>query len=78
MQETLGCTSMYILDDKDAYDKGVADAFESAAGDINLEVAGHEGWDADASNYKSLFTKIKASGWATSTSRASPASTVAS
>ena len=43
MQETLGCTSMYILDDKDAYGKGVADAFESAAGDINLEVAGHEG-----------------------------------
>ena len=62
MQETLGCTSMYILDDKDAYGKGVADAFESAAGDIGLEVAGHEGWDANASNYKSLFTKIKASG----------------
>jgi branched-chain amino acid transport system substrate-binding protein len=62
MMETLGCTSMYILDDKDAYGKGVADAFEIAANDIGLEVAGHEGWDANASNYKALFTKIKGSG----------------
>ena len=62
MQETLGCTSVYILDDKDAYGKGVADSFESAAGDIGLEVAGHEGWDTNASNYKALFTKIKGTG----------------
>jgi branched-chain amino acid transport system substrate-binding protein len=62
MQETLGVTSVFILDDKDAYGKGVADAFESAANDLGLEVAGHEGWDANASNYKALMTKIKATG----------------
>src|SRR5215211_5707917 len=34
MKEKIGVTSVYILDDKDAYGKGVADAFEQAAGDI--------------------------------------------
>jgi branched-chain amino acid transport system substrate-binding protein len=58
MMETLECTSVYVLDDKDAYGKGVADAFEIAAKEIGLKVAGHEGWDTNASNYKALFTKI--------------------
>jgi branched-chain amino acid transport system substrate-binding protein len=62
MMETLGCQSVYVLDDKGAYGKGVADAFEIAANDIGLDVAGHEGWDANASNYKALFTKIKGTG----------------
>jgi branched-chain amino acid transport system substrate-binding protein len=62
MMNELGVTSVFILDDKDAYGKGVADAFEIAAKDIGLKVAGHEGWDANASNYKALFTKIKATG----------------
>jgi branched-chain amino acid transport system substrate-binding protein len=62
MKDTLGVTKVFILDDKDAYGKGVADAFEAAAKDIGLEVAGHEGWDANASNYKALMTKVKATG----------------
>jgi branched-chain amino acid transport system substrate-binding protein len=62
MKDKLGVTKVFILDDKDAYGKGVADAFESAANDIGLAVAGHEGWDANAQNYKALMTKIKASG----------------
>jgi branched-chain amino acid transport system substrate-binding protein len=62
MMETLGVTSVFILDDKDAYGKGVADSFEQASNDIGLEVAGHEGWDANASNYRALMTKIKATG----------------
>jgi branched-chain amino acid transport system substrate-binding protein len=57
-----GCTSVYILDDKELYGKGVADAFESAAKDIGLEVKGHEGWDKAAQNYQALMSKIKASG----------------
>ena len=56
------CTSVYILDDKELYGKGVADAFESAAKEIGLEVAGHEGWDKSAQNYQALMSKIKASG----------------
>jgi branched-chain amino acid transport system substrate-binding protein len=62
MKDTLGVTKVYILDDKDAYGKGVADAFEIAAKDIGLEVVGHTGWDANAQNYKALMTQIKASG----------------
>jgi branched-chain amino acid transport system substrate-binding protein len=62
MKDKLGVTKVYILDDKDAYGKGVADAFEQAAKDIGLEVAGHEGWDANAQNYKALMTSIKSSG----------------
>jgi branched-chain amino acid transport system substrate-binding protein len=62
MKDSLGVTSVYILDDKDAYGKGVADAFEQAANDIGLKVAGHTGWDANAQNYKALMTQIKATG----------------
>jgi branched-chain amino acid transport system substrate-binding protein len=62
MAGTLGVTKVYILDDKDAYGKGVADAFEIAAPDAGLEVVGHTGWDANAQNYTSLMTKVKASG----------------
>ena len=40
MKDKLGVTKVYILDDKEAYGKGVADAFEIAAKDIGLEVAG--------------------------------------
>jgi len=58
----LGVTKVYILDDKDAYGKGVADAFEIAAPDAGLEVVGHTGWDAKASNYKALMTQVKSSG----------------
>jgi branched-chain amino acid transport system substrate-binding protein len=62
MKDKLGVTKVFILDDKDAYGKGVADAFEQAANKIGLAVAGHEGWDANAQNYQALMTKIKSSG----------------
>ncbi len=62
MKDVLGVTKVYILDDKELYGKGVADAFEGSANDIGLQVVGHEGWDKDAQNYTSLMTKIKASG----------------
>jgi branched-chain amino acid transport system substrate-binding protein len=62
MKDDLGVTKVYILDDKELYGKGVADAFEAAATDAGLEVVGHEGWDKDAQNYRALMTKIKASG----------------
>jgi branched-chain amino acid transport system substrate-binding protein len=62
MKDELGVTSVFILDDKELYGKGVADAFEDAAKNIGLKVAGHEGWDKDAPNYTSLMTKIKATG----------------
>jgi branched-chain amino acid transport system substrate-binding protein len=62
MKDTLGVTKVFILDDKELYGKGVADAFESSAEEIGIEVVGHEGWDKDAQNYRALMTKIKATG----------------
>ncbi len=62
MKDELGVTSVFILDDKELYGKGVADAFQDAAETIGLKVAGHEGWDKDAPNYTALMTKIKATG----------------
>jgi branched-chain amino acid transport system substrate-binding protein len=62
MKDKLGVTKVFILDDKDAYGKGVADAFEDAAKNVGLAVAGHEGWDANAQNYKALMTTIKSTG----------------
>ena len=62
LKNDLGAKSVYILDDKELYGKGVADAFEDSAKTVGLEVAGHEGWDKDAPNYTALMTKIKATG----------------
>jgi branched-chain amino acid transport system substrate-binding protein len=62
LKDDLGVTKVFILDDKELYGKGVADAFEDAAGEAGLEVVGHEGWDKDAPNYSALMTKIKATG----------------
>ncbi len=58
----LGVTKVFILDDKEQYGKGVADAFESYAKEIGLEVVGHEGWDKSAQNYTALMTQIEGTG----------------
>jgi len=58
----LGCTKAYVLHDREVYGKGIADIFRAHAGKIGLEVPGYDGIDAKAANYKSLATKIKATG----------------
>jgi len=62
MMNELGVTKVFILDDKEQYGKGVADAFEIEAREIGLEVAGHVGWDKDAPNYTALMTQIRSTG----------------
>jgi branched-chain amino acid transport system substrate-binding protein len=62
MKDELGVKKVFILDDKELYGKGVADAFEGAANEVGLQVVGHEGWDKDSPNYTALMTAIKASG----------------
>jgi branched-chain amino acid transport system substrate-binding protein len=62
MKDELGVKKVFILDDKELYGKGVADAFEGSAKEAGLQVVGHEGWDKDAPNYTALMTKIKATG----------------
>ncbi len=62
MKDELGVTKVYVLNDKELYGKGVADAFASSAEEVGLEVVANEGWDKDAPNYRALMTKIRDSG----------------
>jgi branched-chain amino acid transport system substrate-binding protein len=57
-----GVTSVYILDDAEVYGKGVAKNTQAAAEEQGLEIAGTDSWDGQASNYRALAAKIKASG----------------
>ncbi len=53
-----GLESVYILDDKETYGKGVADEFQGAAEELGIEVVGREGIDGSAANYRSLMNKV--------------------
>lgn len=57
-----GVTSVYILNDKEAYGLGVATNFKNAAEAVGIKIAGFEAWDPKASSYEALFNKVKASG----------------
>jgi len=53
---------LYVLDDKEVYGKGVADAVAADAKKAGLQVVGDEGIDPKAANYRSLASKMKAAG----------------
>ena len=55
-----GVQTVFILDDRETYGKGVADEFQGAAQDLGIEVIGREGIDGSAPNYRSLMNKIAA------------------
>ena len=55
-----GRTSVYILNDKEAYGLGVARNFRGAAQAAGIKVLGFDAYDPKAPNYQALFTKIKA------------------
>ena len=57
-----GTTSVYILNDKEAYGLGVATNTRNAAEHLGIEVVGFEAWDPKASNYEALMRKISQSG----------------
>jgi branched-chain amino acid transport system substrate-binding protein len=57
-----GCTSVYILNDKEVYGAGLAKNIESAAQEQGLEVAANEGIDPKAPNFRSQASTIKSSG----------------
>jgi branched-chain amino acid transport system substrate-binding protein len=57
-----GVTSVYILNDKEAYGLGVATNFRNAAENVGIKVAGFEAWDPKASSYEALFRKISGTG----------------
>lgn len=60
--KSLEVKKVYILDDQELYGKGIADVFEKTAKAQGLQVLGHEGIDAKASDYRALMTKIKGLG----------------
>jgi branched-chain amino acid transport system substrate-binding protein len=55
----MGGKSVYLLDDRGLYGKGIADVFEVTASEIGLSVVGREGIDPKAQEYRSLMAKIK-------------------
>ncbi|HEX2416390.1 MAG TPA: branched-chain amino acid ABC transporter substrate-binding protein [Thermoleophilaceae bacterium] len=57
-----GCQAAYILNDKEVYGAGLARNIESAANEIGLEVAGNEGIDPKAPNFRSQAAQVKSSG----------------
>ena len=56
------CASAYVLNDKEVYGAGLAKNVELAAKKAGLEIKGDEGIDKNAANYRSLASKIKATG----------------
>lgn len=58
--QKMGVKSAFVLHDREVYGKGIADIFKAHCEKIGIEVAGYEGIDTKAANYKSLASKIKA------------------
>ena len=57
-----GCTTTYILNDKEVYGAGLARNIEAAAKAQGLEVAGNEGIDPKAPNFRSQASTIADAG----------------
>jgi len=60
--KSLGFKKVYVLNDKQTYGFGVAKTYAAAAKKLGITVVANEGWDAKASSYEALATRIKASG----------------
>ncbi|MGN6609541.1 MAG: branched-chain amino acid ABC transporter substrate-binding protein [Jatrophihabitans sp.] len=60
--QTLKVKKCYIVNDNSTYGQGVGRAFQTAAQKDGITVAGNDAWDAKATNYTALFTKIKNTG----------------
>jgi branched-chain amino acid transport system substrate-binding protein len=56
----MGGKSVYVLDDRGLYGKGIADVFTATSTKLGLRVLGREGIDPKAQEYRSLMSKIKA------------------
>jgi branched-chain amino acid transport system substrate-binding protein len=57
-----GCQTVYILNDKEVYGAGLSRNIESSAKDQGLEVAGNEGIDPKAPNFRSQASTIADAG----------------
>jgi branched-chain amino acid transport system substrate-binding protein len=70
VKNTLGASTVYVLDDQQVDGKSIAGVFEKTAGAIGLKVLGHDsvnirnatlGTFSNAADYKALMTRIAAS-----------------
>jgi branched-chain amino acid transport system substrate-binding protein len=61
-QKDEGCTKVYILNDKQVYGKGLADAVANLAPGQGLKVMGNDGIDVKAANFRTVAQKIKSTG----------------
>jgi branched-chain amino acid transport system substrate-binding protein len=57
-----GCTDAYILNDKEVYGKGIAVQVEKIGNAQGLKIAGNDGIDTKAANFRALAGKLKAAG----------------
>ncbi len=62
LAQRLKVTKLYILNDKESYGLGVATNMRNAAQKLKIKVVGFEAFDAKASSYQALATKIKGKG----------------
>jgi branched-chain amino acid transport system substrate-binding protein len=61
-QKDEGCKKTYILNDKEVYGKGIAVQVENIGKAQGLAIAGNDGIDTKAANFRTLAAKIKSSG----------------
>jgi branched-chain amino acid transport system substrate-binding protein len=57
-----GCKTVYILNDKEVYGAGIANAVADGAKAQGLTVAGNDGIDTKAANFRALAGKVKSAG----------------
>src|SRR5919107_4681370 len=58
LMEEEGVESVYILDDKETYGKGLADQVQKSAEELGIQIIGREGVDTTAANFRSVMNKI--------------------
>ena len=61
-QKDQGCKKTYILNDKEVYGKGIAVQVQDIGKAQGLAIAGNDGIDTKAANFRTLAGKIKSSG----------------
>jgi branched-chain amino acid transport system substrate-binding protein len=61
-QKDQGCKKVYILNDKEVYGKGIAVQVENIGKAQGLQIAGNDGIDTKAANFRTVAEKIKGSG----------------
>jgi len=60
-QKDEGCKKTYILNDKEVYGKGIADQVETIGKAQGLAIAGNDGIDTKAANFRTLAQKVRSS-----------------